>query len=54
MYSGGYTSILRVNLTDRTAKKEKLPLKVWGFIGGQDSASIASTTRVKQGRIDGS
>jgi aldehyde:ferredoxin oxidoreductase len=36
MYSGGYTGIvLRVNLTDMTAKKEKLPLKVAeDFIGG--------------------
>jgi aldehyde:ferredoxin oxidoreductase len=36
MYSGGYTgSILRINLTDKTAKKEKLPLKVArDFIGG--------------------
>ena len=36
MYSGGYTGkILRINLTDQTAKKEKLPLKVAkDFIGG--------------------
>ena len=36
MYKGGYTGkILRVNLTDQTAKKEKLPLKVArDFIGG--------------------
>ena len=36
MYNGGYTGkILRINLTDQTAKKEKLPLKVArDFIGG--------------------
>ena len=36
MYDGGYTGkILRINLTDQTAKKEKLPLKVAkDFIGG--------------------
>src|SRR5512139_838159 len=36
MYKGGYTGkILRVNLTNQTAKKEKLPLKVAReFIGG--------------------
>jgi aldehyde:ferredoxin oxidoreductase len=36
MYKGGYTGkILRVNLTNQTAKKEKLPLKVArDFIGG--------------------
>jgi aldehyde:ferredoxin oxidoreductase len=36
MYRGGYTGkILRVNLTNQTAKKEKLPLKVAkDFIGG--------------------
>ncbi len=36
MYSGGYTGkILRINLTNQTAKKEKLPLKVAKeFIGG--------------------
>ena len=36
MYSGGYTGkILRINLTDQSAKKEKLPLKVAkDFIGG--------------------
>jgi len=36
MYNGGYTGkVLRINLTDQTAKKEKLPLKVAkDFIGG--------------------
>lgn len=36
MYSGGYTGkILRINLTDKTSKKEKLPLEVArDFIGG--------------------
>ena len=36
MYSGGYTGIvLRLNLTDKTSTKEKLPLKVArDFIGG--------------------
>jgi aldehyde:ferredoxin oxidoreductase len=36
MYKGGYTGkILRINLTNQTAKKEKLPLKVAkDFIGG--------------------
>jgi len=36
MYRGGYTGkILRINLTEQTAKKEKLPLKVAkDFIGG--------------------
>jgi len=36
MYNGGYTGkILRINLTDQTVKKEKLPLKVAkDFIGG--------------------
>jgi aldehyde:ferredoxin oxidoreductase len=35
MYQGGYTGqILRVNLTDKTFKKEKLPSKVAkDFIG---------------------
>ena len=36
MYNGGYTGkILRINLTDQTTKKEKLPLRVaQDFIGG--------------------
>jgi aldehyde:ferredoxin oxidoreductase len=36
MYNGGYTGkILRINLTDQTIKKEKLPLRVAeDFIGG--------------------
>ena len=36
MYSGGYTGkILRINLTNKTAKEEKLPLEVAkNFIGG--------------------
>ena len=36
MYSGGYTGkILRINLTDKTSKKEKLPLEIArDFIGG--------------------
>jgi aldehyde:ferredoxin oxidoreductase len=36
MYSGGYTGkILRINLTDKTSKEEKLPLEIaTNFIGG--------------------
>ena len=36
MYSGGYTGkVLRINLTEKTSKKEKLPLEVArDFIGG--------------------
>jgi aldehyde:ferredoxin oxidoreductase len=36
MYSGGYMGkVLRINLTDKTSKKEKLPLEVAkDFIGG--------------------
>ena len=36
MYKGGYTGkILRINLTDQTAKEEALPLEVArDFIGG--------------------
>jgi aldehyde:ferredoxin oxidoreductase len=40
-YAGGYTGkILRVNLTDKTSKEEKLPAEVArDFIGGQGLVS---------------